>query len=249
VANGRERSIAFWFEFDNFFNPGFGQVPDEVFAAYAAMPSLDFPLERWREHRLLGTYPDGFRDDMTSIREPLLFLSTRQVELLDRHFAGDPDGECTAFEEFGQGVLFDDRRPPGEKLHKMDIGGPDDPPIGYHRWHGIIRAAVMVGTDADRWLQINRHVGLAWAIQSEARPVEDAPDNPGLPAERLDQLRPTWKAFSFDQLDTAFDSDPFPPGVGVPAGLEPRAAGTRARSGFDQLRTMRRPGSGDPQSG
>ena len=90
MANGRERSMEFWFEFDNFFNPSFGQVPAEVFDAYSSMPGIDFPLERWREHRRLGTYPDGFRAEMISIRDPLLFLGAKQVELLDRHFSGDP---------------------------------------------------------------------------------------------------------------------------------------------------------------
>lgn len=234
MANGRERSMEFWFEFDNFFNPSFGQVPAEVFDAYSSMPGIDFPLERWREHRRLGTYPDGFGAEMISIRDPLLFLSAKQVEMLDRHFAGDPDSERTAFEQFGQGVLFDDRRPVGDKVHKMDTSGPDDPPVGYHRWHPLIRAAVMVGADAGRWLQIDRNVGLAWAIQSEARPFADAPDNPGLPSARLDALRSTWQVLSFDELDTAFDSDPFP------AGIHSRAAVQRARSGFDQLTVTQR---------
>lgn len=229
MAGGQERSIEFWFEFDNLFNPSFGQVPDEVFAAYDGIRGIDHPLERWREHRRLGTYPDGFRADMTAIRDPLLFLSAKQVELLDRHFGGNPDAERTAFEQFGEGVLFDDRRPTGDKVHKMDTGGPNDPPIGYHRWHPIVRAAVMVGTDADRWLRIDRNVGQAWAIHAEARPVPDAPDNPGLPAARLEQLRSTWQAMSFDELDTAFDSQPWPPGV------DRQPTGRRAPSGFDQL--------------
>jgi hypothetical protein len=241
MANGRERSKEFWYEFDNFFNPAYGQVPEEVFAAYAGIQGPDYVLDRWRDHRRLGSYPDGFQAELTALREPLLFLSTKQVELLDRHFAGDPDAERTAFEQLGQGVLFDDRRPAGDKLHKLDMGGPDDPPVSYHRWHATIRAAVMVGADADRWLQIDRNVGLAWAIQSEARPIQDAPDNPGLPAARLEELRSTWQALSFDELDTAFDSFPYPPGI------DRRPAGQFARSGYDQLRPTRRPRSDEHQ--
>lgn len=168
MANGRERSMEFWFEFDNFFNPSFGQVPAEVFDAYSSMPGIDFPLERWREHRRLGTYPDGFGAEMISIRDPLLFLSAKQVEMLDRHFAGDPDSERTAFEQFGQGVLFDDRRPVGDKVHKMDTSGPDDPPVGYHRWHPLIRAAVMVGRTLDGGSRLT--ATLVWHGQSSRRP-------------------------------------------------------------------------------
>jgi hypothetical protein len=117
------------------------------------------------------------------------------------------------------------------------MGGPDDPPVSYHRWHATIRAAVMVGADAERWLQIDRNVGLAWAIQSEARPIQDAPGNRGLPPARLEELRSTWQAFSFDELDRAFDSFPYP------AGIDRHAAAQVARSGYDQLRATGRPRS------
>lgn len=225
--DGRARAIAFWFDFDLAYNPGFGQVRQEVLQAYTAIRGPDFPRARWREHRLRGTYPEGFIRDVTPMKDALLFLAIGQLEIIHRHFQGDADAERSAFEDFGQGVLFDDRRPAGEKIHKMDVGGPDNPPIGYHRWHGFIRAVELVGGDAERWLMVNRNVGLAWAIQSEARPQEDRPDNPGLPSDRLAALREEWTAMSFDELDAAFDHDPFPPGV------DDSNARELAVSGFD----------------
>jgi hypothetical protein len=108
--------------------------------------------------------------------------------------------------------------------------GPTSIARGYHVWRAFIMASVMVGADAKRWLQIDRNVGLAWAIQSEARPVEDAPDNPGLLSARLAQLRLIWLQLSFDQLDTAFDSSPFP------AGTEPRRAAPLSPSQPDEFR-------------
>lgn len=224
----RDRASEFWFQFDNAFNPGFGQVSDEIFEAYAATGGPDGPLGRWRHHRRNGTYPDGFRQDMERAADGHLFLAQKQLEIIDQHFGADAGAERSAFEGFGQGVLFDDRRPPTEKVHKMDIGGPNDPPIGYHRWHACIRAAVMVGADSERWLTIDRLVGLAWAIQSEARPEEDSPDNPGLPAERLTELGEHWMNLDFDELDAEFDSDPFPRGVDAPDFT------ARAVSGFDR---------------
>lgn len=224
----RQRASDFWLEFDNAFNPGFGQVSDEVFDAYGAIDIPDGPVQRWRHHRRNGTYPDGFRQDMDRNRDAHLFIAAKQLEFVDQHFGGDPGAERKAFEWFGEGVLFDDRRPPTEKVHKMDIGGPNDPPIGYHRWHACIRAAVMVGADSERWLAIDRLVGLAWAIQSEARPEEDSPDNPGLPAERLTELGEHWMGLGFAELDTEFDSDPFP------RDIEASAAAPRAISGFDR---------------
>ena len=87
--------------------------------------------------------------------------------------------------------------------------GPDNPPIGYHRWHAIVRATIMVGIDARRWTEIDRYVALAWAIQSEAKPVQDT-ENPGLSEERLQALRDTWLRRDLDELDAALDSVPYP---------------------------------------
>lgn len=225
--DSRARAIEFWFDFDLAYNPGFGQVSQEVLRAYSVVRGPDFPRARWREHRLRGTYPEGFVRDMTPMKDALLFLADGQLAIIDRHFGGDADAERSAFEDFGQGVLFDDRRPPGEKIHKMDVGGPDNPPIGYHRWHAFNRAIVVVGGDAERWRTVDRNVGLAWAIQSEARPEEDRPDNPGLPPERLAALRAQWTAMTADELDAAFDHDPFP------AGVDASTAKELAASGFD----------------
>src|SRR5215208_6697399 len=163
-------SMEFWFEFDNHFNPGFGQVGDDVFAAYDATGGPFAIRDTWREHRAKGTYPDGFRAAMEPNRDAVMLLAEQQLEIFDRHFGGDPDAEQLAFEEFGQGINFDDRRPVGDKVHKMDTGGPERPPQAYHAWHAFIRAVVLLGADAERWLRMDRNLGLAWAMQNEARP-------------------------------------------------------------------------------
>ena len=204
-------SMEFWFEFDNFFNPQFGEVGDDVLAAYRAMGGPGGPRSSWRLHRAEGTYPDGFRADMEPRRDALMQLADQQLAIFDRHFSGDEAAEQTAFEEFGQGLNFDDRRPDGDKVHKMDTGGPDIPPQGYHVWHAFIRAVVLLGADEERWLGIDRKLALAWAIQNEARPTDDRPDNPPLPPERLEALRAAWLGLDADQLDAAFDHDPLPP--------------------------------------
>jgi hypothetical protein len=206
-----EMSMEFWFEFDNFFNPSFGEVGQDVFDAYAAIGGPFGPSQRWREHRDNGTYPDGFRDEMNGARDALTQLADQQLAIFDRHFGGDADAEQRAFEEFAQGIHFDDRRPAGDKVHKMDTGAPGSPPQAYHAWHGFIRAVVLVGGDAERWLRIDRNLGLAWAIQNEARPADDEPNNPPLPEDRLEQLRAAWLPLDADQLDEMFDNFPLPP--------------------------------------
>jgi hypothetical protein len=206
-----DEPMEFWFDLDNATNPGLGQVSDAVLDAYDATGAPFGITARWRRHRSAGTYPEGFRDDMAATTDSLTLLADLQLRVLEEHFGGDTAREQQAFELFGQGVLFDERRPAGDKVHKMDTGGPASPPAGYHNWHAFIRAAVLVGADADRWLGIDRLVGLAWAVQNAARPADDAPDNPPLDEAKLRPLRDAWLKLDADGLDRAFDNDPFPP--------------------------------------
>jgi hypothetical protein len=206
MAYTRQQAIDFWFAFDNYF---LWKASEEVRRAYTGIRGPDYLLDRWRDHRAGGTYPAGFVTDAQAISAPLLFIANAQLQLFDAHFDGDHDAEQAAFEDFAQGVLFDDRRARGYKLHMMDSGRA--PPIGYHRWYPVARAAMLVdGANAARWLGLARCIGLGWAIQSEARPKVDAPDNPGLPAARLTALREAWLPRSADQLDAAFDHAPYP---------------------------------------
>ena len=204
----RERARDFWFEFDNAF---LFQPAPEILQAYQQIGGPDAFRRLFVTTRAEGTYPAAFEQRAQAARDGLLRLADAQLAIMDRHFPNEPDSLRQAFEDFGQGVLFDDRRNVGDKVHKMDIGGPQFPPIGYHRWHGFIRAAVAAGADAERWLFLNRCLGLAWHVQSLARPEEDNPSNPGLPEEQRARLREKWMAMSPSELDAAFDSTPFPP--------------------------------------
>ncbi|MDQ3851060.1 MAG: Tat pathway signal sequence domain protein [Actinomycetota bacterium] len=206
-------SMEFWFEFDNFFNPTLGEVGDDVLEAYRATGAPFGISESWHRHRSAGTYPDGFRDEMAPNRDFIMRLADQQLAIFDRHFSGDAAAEQNAFEEFAQGLNFDDRRPDGDKVHKMDTGGPDRPPRAYHPWHAFMRAVVLLGGDEERWLGLNRRLGLAWAIQNEARPADDEPDNQPLPQDRLQALRRAWLGLDADALDAAFDNDPLPPAL------------------------------------
>jgi hypothetical protein len=149
-------------------------------------------------------------------------LAEVQLEIMDRHFP-DPAALQQAFEEFGQGILFDEkpvanggkrRRPKGRLIHMMD-GTPDDC-VGYHRWHAFIRAAVAAGADPARWLQVNQLVALAWAIYSELDPREDAPINPPLKPARMEALRRAWLTADEATLNAAFlhYAGTFPDGYG-----------------------------------
>lgn len=202
--------MEFWFDFDNAFNPNFGHVDDDVLEAYDATGAPFGIATSWRRHRTDQDYPEGFAAEMRPKAHSLLLLAERQLAIIDRHWGGDAAAEQAAFEEFGEGIHFDDRRPAPDKVHKMD-SAPDRSTSGYHNWHAFIRAAVLVGADHDRWLGLDRLVGLAWAVQTAAKPRNDATDNPRLPASRLQTLRAAWLPMNVTQLDSAFDSKPFPP--------------------------------------
>jgi hypothetical protein len=198
----------FWFQLDDRFLFNVGDHP-EIIEAYGVIEMPDGITNLRAEHRANGTYPDGFAEAVEPMRDALQLLSTEQLADFDAHL-GEPDAERTALEEFGQGIHFDDRRPPGSKIHMMDTSGPENPAVGFHRWHAIIRAKLVLGIDAERWWEIDRCVGLGWAIQSEAQPVQGSEPNPGLPAERVAELREAWMALTSEEVDDAFDSFPFP---------------------------------------
>lgn len=209
MAYTPEIAINFWFDFDDHFM--FHATPT-VGKAYQITHAPDYPLTKWRQRRKQGTYPNGFVTDMTPLRAGLQTLSTEQLAIIDQHLAGDADVMRLSFEDFAQGVLFDDRRPVGYKVHMMDTSGPTNPPIGYHRWYSYARAMMLLGIDAGRWTQLLSFVALAWAIQSEARPQQDT-HNPPMDAARLQVLRNAWLPRNLDELDTSFDNYPYPPVV------------------------------------
>ena len=132
-------------------------IPKKVLEAYNIVfkDGFDHWVKRWRQHRRLGTYPQGFIGEISSIRDKILFLANMQVAIMDLYFDGDSKLERRAFEDFGQGVLFDSKhwRDRSDHIHKMDIVGPDkNHPRGYHRWHVFIQAAALLGADSNRWL-------------------------------------------------------------------------------------------------
>ncbi len=201
----------FWYQFDLKFLPSSASI--DIMQAYGAVGGPDGVKNRWELARSSnGTFPDDFEAFASEKRDAIALVSNEQKEVFDEFFNADFDGLRQAFEDFGQGILFDDRRPNGDKIHKMDTGGITSPPIGYHRWHPFIRAQAMNGLDLDYWLKIDRLVGLAWQIQSEMKPVEDKPDNPRMNAQRLRELREKWLKLDFHHIDAEFNSYPYPKG-------------------------------------
>ena len=86
---------------------------------------------------------------------------------------------------------------------------------GYLLWHSFIRSVMILGfsEDSNRWLQVDRHVALAAAIdsivgpkQSEDPPGEDPrikdPNANRIDPTTLSQLRAFWLTKNVDEIDS-----------------------------------------------
>src|SRR5690242_1558129 len=118
----------FWYKFDNTFHD---KIDQDVVTIYQNLffnfpEGFDYLSTKWTTSMHNGTFPTGFKDEIQSVSEWIRKLSQRQLSMFNSTFEGNPDKERSAFEAFGQGILYDTRRDPGQKLHKMD-GDPPAP--------------------------------------------------------------------------------------------------------------------------
>jgi hypothetical protein len=212
---GNPLNNEFWFQFDEAF---LYHPSPTVRAALTAMTAKLGSVQRafalaWQEHRANGTFPDGFVAEFLPVKEPLTVVADAQLDLMRQFYRHNDARLLRAFADFGQGLLYDPRRNPGQRVHMMDYPNGTEPPGAYHVWHAIIRAQTLMGIAPTRWNFIDRLVGLAWAAQSIAKPVTDATDNPPLPRAVLARQAVSWLRRTPTEMDSQFDSFPYPPGI------------------------------------
>jgi hypothetical protein len=212
---GDPRANEFWYQYDARFlyDPG-----PEVAAAFQQIMEVLGPVEggfygAWATSRAEGTYPEGYVSVIAPAREPMAVISRLQLALIDEFYGRDHLRLIRAFMDFGQGVLYDPRRPTFQKVHMMDYTNNVDPPGGYHVWHAINRGLMLLDVDRRAWQRLDPLVGLTWAIQSIAKPLMDVPNNPRLDWRLLLRLSVEWLPRTPSQLDIAFDSIPYPEGI------------------------------------
>lgn len=200
------RATEFWYALDN--ATLWHQTPEVKAAlgeAYGTFrTSFDGPVDAFRASFVNTTHPGPFVAAVAPGRSGFLALADFQIRLVRSHFGDDFEAVRQAFEDFGQGVLYDPRPPrrAGSLVHQMD--GTPDTWVGYHRWHASLRAAMLLGADDPLLEHLVRCVALAWAVQTEADPRPDRPDNPGLPAARLAELAARWMEAPLPEVDRAF---------------------------------------------
>jgi len=212
MVYSRDLARDFWYEFDNYF------MWDERQEVFAAIGDAGDILSLYEKHRQDGTFPEDFVNEIKqdSKREnSVKFLDTKQMEIILKHFGQDIQNQQRAFENFGQGVLFDDRKPRGllTRVHMMD-----EKSYGFRRWHAVVRAGVLLSGESssqnnnNRWLATDRYIGLAWEIQTKQNPRQSDrsgknPNNPEIDSTLLDSFRSFWLSKSFDDLDKLFDNE------------------------------------------
>ena len=164
--------------------------------------------EAWIDDRLAGTYPGGFISVMAPVRDDLKVLSDIERAVFLEFYGCDPPGLVGAMAGFGQGILYDPRGPVGGEVHMMK----GTPPVGYHAWHAFNRAFAFLGISSEYWNRFDPVVAFGWAVQSTAKPVQDA-HNPPLPAATVRKLAVQWLHMRPGQIDDAFMSFPYPAGI------------------------------------
>ncbi|MEZ0090176.1 hypothetical protein [Streptacidiphilus sp. EB129] len=209
--SGDPRANEMWYQFD--LQLGDGATP-AVMAANNALSTVlpgDPEVSIIRDYmaqRTAGTYPASFKTLVSPLKDALTVISAAELSVFHTYYGDDYHGLMGAFEDFGQGVLYDPRRVVGQKTHIMD----GHPPVSYHSWHCFIRGMQMLGIHADEWARIDPMLGLAWEIQSIVKPPTDTL-MPGLPESVLKPLRRKWLHMSPADIDQQYMTYPYPVGV------------------------------------
>ncbi|ASO19097.1 hypothetical protein FHR81_001364 [Actinoalloteichus hoggarensis] len=207
--SGDRRANEMWFQFDDI--TLYHRIP-EVEQAFLDMHAVfgdgfvTLVYDTWLELSASPGYSAEFAEFAAPIRAPLRVLSRVQLGVVDAFYRPRSPRLVDAFSFFGQGLLFDPRRAElGLEVHMME----GDPTLSYHLWHAFLRAMMVLDVDRARWAELDRLIGLAWALQSIAKP-RAREINPPLPDETVRRLRGIWLPRTSVQTDLAFREWPYP---------------------------------------
>ncbi|MEV5799080.1 Tat pathway signal sequence domain protein [Streptomyces collinus] len=204
----------FWYQYDemSYYTPS-QEMKDAVAAITTPFGGFTKTYDAWAATRQGGRYPRSFLELIQPNKDAFEVLSRNQRAVYDKYYGRDPHGLVFAFQEFGQGVLFDPRRPAGQKIHMMNYT-PPEPTHAYHRWHPFLAGFVLLGIEPRWWTHVNRLAGVAWELQSLAQPITDLDHNPHLPRHTVRHITAKWLRRDRAELDAAFDASPFPADLG-----------------------------------
>lgn len=213
MAYSQQLGNDFWFSFDDAFKDNPTPAANKAVAACFPQFDLDYYVKRWVANYKAGALPTAFGVFVQPRAAALRTLADLQDAVFRKSFSGDLSDEQAAFEDFGQGVLYDPRRAVGNRVHMMDIDGKGQE-VGYQRWFCFAYALRTLAHNQEVWGPRLRFIVLALAIHLERKPTPDSPArptaNPPLAPDRVQQLRAQWLSASEDEQNKlVFDSSIF----------------------------------------
>ncbi len=170
-------------------------------------------LFAWLGYYGAGLYPGAYIEWLKPIKDALQFISTTQLRIFDSLYQPNSWPLVRAFEDFGQGVLYDPRHT--ERVHhNANV-------IAYTVWHSFASGMRLLGIDRKRWSGMIKLIHHARMVHEQAMP-EALQLNDPLPSSVLEQIRRASLTTSLDEIDQSnFDFDypfsldeiPKPPGL------------------------------------
>jgi len=193
----------FWFEFDK------ATKYNDAFINMLGGAGAFGVQDNYRSTRKNGTYPAAFRQRFLPRRDAWIRIADVQTGTIGNFLGTDWSDVQAAFEDFGQGTLLDTdpvRQAANDSIHTMDVQDETTPPQGYHRWHASLRVLQLLNiVEAASWERLDGLIGLAWAIQSFARPRQQSTPNPQIAQSDLQDLRDAWLTLAPDRRDRQYD--------------------------------------------
>jgi hypothetical protein len=122
-----EKAMELRYEFDEFFQfSASGQIIEAIITVLG-----DYKLaERFMFHYQGGTLFTDFKTEVEQLKSSFEILAVNHFDIMNRLLLNNPLFEKRAFEYFGEGILFDNRRVNGAKVHMIDRSTG-----GYFDWH------------------------------------------------------------------------------------------------------------------
>ena len=224
VLSEEQKERDLWYEFDNYYEWNSRQEDPERHTAI-------FDMTRWSDQQDFGSLTNKWLREYlgtgtgSGVVNNMNKLTPYYIEVFERYFGKDYDAQTdvidsfqwNAFVDYGLGTLYDPREPRSTEdrkyyVHVMDIGT-----YGYMRWHRFNWIASILypqegktPSSADRWLYLDRLVGITGELHSRSKPRQSGidgsePDNPpngdNMTKVEIHKVSESWLSLGFEEIE------------------------------------------------
>jgi len=230
----RELGNKFWFEFDYPFNSTFRDIGQNMNNLIGIAFNIFNEYKKNYDKINLKLDEAKFKKTVEEMHENdnIFSLTNEQWKIMNDNLK-DLENLKNAFEDFGQGILYDadhdDLRtariegiPQYDpvtgnlmlfRIHKMDTN------TMWKWWHSFIRAVVLIKPEEKKWFEIDKLIAYAYIIDFYVKPKqyyqfpngiipENDPQNPTGPGSpnAVNKAKFILSAKEFDELDKIFEN-------------------------------------------